>query len=425
MNSSDAASAAVAQIIDPAIGQMKEVNDNDSTQNLADVLHQQDAQAAAAAAAAAVQERQNEDQNGENKSGHTRILPREKSRFALDPDLNLNLGGDAHQSDGYGGQILSADCTRCKKPFPNEVNGKLYKLCPHCRDLQRERSRRWQTKTKKKNGACRRCGQAISEEDAGFVLCPTCRIALRTRKANRAAQGKCVHCSGPNDSPNNEFKVCQRCRDNDKLRRTKLEKLGACNRCAKPLLLDDLHNYKVCSRCRNRKKKGGSSDATHHVLSNVETSKQLAAVNQAAAMGLDLHLFNHHLGSDVQQQLQQVLQNSRQQGGKNEFLSPENFVQQLQNAAATSYVANAALRSKANLDDSKIDTSLQQAGQDGDDSKGDEKKFCVHCSNFYDANENPEEENTCFKCSEKADGKKDKNGKSELNNLFLNPEGRK
>lgn len=175
--------------------------------------------------------------------------------------------------------ILRSSCSRCKKDFDqhiiipqsNElskpiVEPKIFKLCQHCRDLQRQRSRRWQKKTKDKHGACRRCGSEIPPDQQKFVLCPSCRQNLRTRKANRAAQGKCVHCSGPLDSliiTNNktspktsgQFKVCQRCRENDKIRRTNLEKMGNCNRCAKTLDIADQGKHKVCLSCRNRKKR--------------------------------------------------------------------------------------------------------------------------------------------------------------------------
>ncbi|KAK6873879.1 White-opaque regulator 3 [Candida tropicalis] len=198
-------------------------------------------------------------------------------------------------------QMVRSNCTRCKKEFDqpviipkaNDSSGgqkllaepKIFKLCQHCRDLQRQRSRRWQKKTKDKQGVCRRCGSEIPIEERKFVLCPSCRQNLRTRKANRAAQGKCVHCSGPLDTsilvkdengnivtePNangdaeyeekkngrgtNNYKVCQRCRENDKIRRTNLEKMGNCNRCAQALDPSDHGRNKVCLSCRTKKKK--------------------------------------------------------------------------------------------------------------------------------------------------------------------------
>lgn len=96
---------------------------------------------------------------------------------------------------------FSSSCSRCKKDFTQPVSeSKTFKLCTHCRDLQRQRSRRWQKKTKNKLGACRRCGSDIPLDQQKFVLCPNCRQNLRSRKASRAAQKKCVHCSGPLDS---------------------------------------------------------------------------------------------------------------------------------------------------------------------------------------------------------------------------------
>lgn len=105
----------------------------------------------------------------------------------------------------------------------------------------------------------------ISEEERNFVLCPQCRQSLRVRKANRAAQGKCVHCSGPLGAPLDpslaalaspgQFKVCQRCRENDKIRRTNLERMGNCNRCAKALDPALQGKHKVCTACRQKKKK--------------------------------------------------------------------------------------------------------------------------------------------------------------------------
>lgn len=181
--------------------------------------------------------------------------------------------------------VILSKCSRCKKDFvqrlivPKDGNGdagaepKVYKLCHHCRDLQRQRSRRWQKKTKDKQGACRRCGTEIPPEEQKYVLCPQCRENLRIRKANRAAQGKCVHCLGPinaliikdenedggrRSSTSGSYKVCQRCRENDKIRRTNLERMGNCNRCAKSLSPSEQGKHKVCLSCRQKKKKLGS-----------------------------------------------------------------------------------------------------------------------------------------------------------------------
>ncbi|ODQ83133.1 hypothetical protein BABINDRAFT_159585 [Babjeviella inositovora NRRL Y-12698] len=181
----------------------------------------------------------------------------------LESNSNLDLQGNNHHEivhehapAALDVPFLAQECTRCKKDFNQPVGrGRTFKLCPHCRDLQRQRSKRWQQRTKEKPGACRRCGAMIPPTEENFVLCAPCRLNLRSRKALRAANGKCVHCSGPNDSINEDFKVCSRCRTNDKIRRTNLEKQGACNRCTARLSDDDLASHKVCYRCRNRKKK--------------------------------------------------------------------------------------------------------------------------------------------------------------------------
>lgn len=191
---------------------------------------------------------------------------------------------DEHRKIDSDNQIQSK-CSRCKKEFTQSLlvakdsfmgkfgtEPKIFKLCDHCRDLQRERLRRWQKKTKDKQGACRRCGNEIPLDQQKYVLCPLCRQNLRIRKANRAAQGKCVHCSGPinlliiNDENGDEngrrpsvaggfYKVCQRCRENDKIRRTNLERMGNCNRCAKALSSEERGRHKVCLNCRQKKKK--------------------------------------------------------------------------------------------------------------------------------------------------------------------------
>lgn len=183
--------------------------------------------------------------------------------------------------------VILSKCLRCKKDFVQRLivakdlrlgkvsaEPKVFKLCHHCRDLQRQRLRRWQKKTKDKQGACRRCGNEIPPEEQKYVLCPMCRQNLRIRKANRAAQGKCVHCLGPinvliiNDDAEDplgrrssnpgSYKVCQRCRENDKIRRTNLERMGNCNRCAKALSPSEQGKHKVCLSCRQKKKKLGS-----------------------------------------------------------------------------------------------------------------------------------------------------------------------
>lgn len=148
-------------------------------------------------------------------------------------------------------QAVDSDCTRCRKGFKNPAVGKAFKLCPHCRELQKARSRRWQLKTKETPGACRRCGVAVPQDECHFVLCPACRLSLRIKKSQRFEAGKCVHCSRDNDST--EFKVCLRCRSLDKDRRQDLEQHGRCNRCADALSGDDL-NHKICITCRIRKR---------------------------------------------------------------------------------------------------------------------------------------------------------------------------
>lgn len=192
-----------------------------------------------------------------------------------------HLPEEVQPKDHNGDQMLQLVCSRCKKEFfqpviiPQAPSGgrslkalaepKLFRLCQHCRDLQRQRLRRWQKKTRDKSGACRRCANEIPRDQQKYVLCPTCRQSLRSRKANRAALGRCVHCSGPlsssiitsETSGNNKpkFKVCERCRENDKIRRSNLEKLGNCNRCAKPLDQEDVGKHKVCVNCRLRKRR--------------------------------------------------------------------------------------------------------------------------------------------------------------------------
>lgn len=187
-----------------------------------------------------------------------------------------------------GDQVLQLLCLRCKKEFyqpviiPKARGGgrnskavaepKIFRLCEHCRDLQRQRLRRWQKKTRDNPGVCRRCASEIPRDEQRFVLCPTCRHNLRSRKANRAALGRCVHCSGPLSSsiitPGSSatskprFKVCDRCRENDKIRRSNLEKLGNCNRCAKPLEQEDVGKHKVCVNCRLRKRRLTQSSAS-------------------------------------------------------------------------------------------------------------------------------------------------------------------
>lgn len=91
-------------------------------------------------------------------------------------------------------------CSRCKKEFVQDNiststssgKRKTFKLCMHCRALQRERSRRWQNKTKGIQGACRRCGAKIPQgPDTRFVLCSVCRHRLRIHKKARCQRSGC------------------------------------------------------------------------------------------------------------------------------------------------------------------------------------------------------------------------------------------
>lgn len=146
----------------------------------------------------------------------------------------------------------TAVCNRCKKEFA-QMAAKQYRMCKHCRELQRLRSRRWQLRTKNKGGVCRRCATKIEPDPQNnFVLCLQCREKLRSRKVHRAENGKCIHCSGPNEEGSN-YKVCRRCRNKDRLRRVELERMGACNRCSQTLDEDD-KGYKLCRACRAKKK---------------------------------------------------------------------------------------------------------------------------------------------------------------------------
>ncbi|CDR45140.1 CYFA0S16e02586g1_1 [Cyberlindnera fabianii] len=196
--------------------------------------------------------------------------------YSVHPDLKVGMG---LVTDISGPRIEGQDlvvfnpkaigrskCTRCKKDH-TIVDGKVFKLCPHCRQLQRERSKRWQEKTRKRVGFCRRCGIIIPPDQTKFVLCSPCRHDLRTRKAQRFEDGKCTHCAGPNDS--REFKVCTRCRSNDKIRRKQLEEANRCNRCGHSLDREST-GRKVCSTCRLRKKSAAkvSQDAAAAVASS-------------------------------------------------------------------------------------------------------------------------------------------------------------
>ncbi|KAI5948898.1 hypothetical protein KGF57_005091 [Candida theae] len=203
-----------------------------------------------------------------------------------------------------------SQCTRCKKDFVqivnipteggNDMNGKaagggqtkLFKMCAHCRELQRQRSRRWQMKTKDRKGFCRRCGTEIPVKDQNFVLCANCRSNLRTRKSDRSLQGRCINCSSSMDSESNTpdgsfpkdikdprpssskptHRVCSHCRGKDKHRRYKLEQMGVCNRCAKTLDPHEYGEYKLCAECREKKRQYGQREKTGQGNSNEEPS---------------------------------------------------------------------------------------------------------------------------------------------------------
>lgn len=245
----------------------------------------------------------------------------------------LNDSGKVYNDENV--KYLRSLCSRCKKEFdqalivpktnePEDATGdkplvepKVFKLCQHCRELQRQRSRRWQKKTKEKIGVCRRCGNDIPPELQKFVLCLNCRQNLRFRKANRAKQGRCVHCSGPLDTSiinNSEdgterkeknFKVCKRCRENDKIRRNNLEKMGNCNRCAKPLLEEDIGKHKVCRNCRNKKKKSNLTDSINPINGMV---MGMGIPGHDQSMIQDMGIFNSYNQLQIQQQINQALQ---------------------------------------------------------------------------------------------------------------------
>lgn len=155
-------------------------------------------------------------------------------------------------------------CNRCKKDFA-QMGPKPFKMCEHCRILQRERSKRWKVKTKNKEGVCTRCGTELPQ-DSIYVMCEHCRGILRSGKANRFLEGRCVHCSGPN-SDEGVYKVCRKCREKDKIRRLTLEQEGLCNRCSM-VLPREREGHKVCISCRIKKKSYTTSNQTDLSLSS-------------------------------------------------------------------------------------------------------------------------------------------------------------
>lgn len=183
----------------------------------------------------------------------------------VDPD-----GDDMHPHNLR--KFPTAVCNRCRKMFA-QLGPKPYKMCAHCRFLQRQRSKRWQQKTKSKDGVCRRCGTQ-QPPDSKFVLCLHCRDILRRTKASRVRDGRCVHCSGPNiDDGTGTYKVCKRCRDRDKLRRVQLEHSGNCNRCAAKMPSGDSH--KLCAACRAKKLKENAAAAAVAAGNNLQLLDQL------------------------------------------------------------------------------------------------------------------------------------------------------
>jgi Skp family chaperone for outer membrane proteins len=165
----------------------------------------------------------------------------------------------------------TSKCNRCKKDFA-QMEPKSFKMCEHCRMLQRQRSQRWKVKTKQKEGVCKRCGTTLPLDlNNKFVLCEHCRNMLRNRKANRFLEGKCVHCSGPN-SEDGIYKVCMKCREKDKIRRLTLEQEGLCNRCSVALPKEQ-NGHKICLPCRIKKKSYNTSNNHNSSLHSTPTTK--------------------------------------------------------------------------------------------------------------------------------------------------------
>jgi len=329
------------------------------------------------------------------------IEPTRRNSTSFDPEKNSQDPSLSSSSQ----QFLRSVCSRCKKDFQQYITlphlaaktgkrnvgmPKIFKLCGHCRDLQRQRSRRWQKKTKDKEGACRRCGGPIPEELQKFVLCPQCRRNLRTRKASRAAQGKCVHCSGPLDtsiisddgreaevddgdagkttekSKWSSYKVCQRCRENDKIRRTNLEKMGNCNRCAKVLKPLDIGKHKVCHMCRHRKKKSmgntdvafvehGDGSGLNEIQSSDRITNSLMKMTQQTLPQVNHQLGNVAIQPHVHQQHPQLGQMTSGQSLENSLLHglQGNTVlhQQNQHELLTAEHSNAASMSASHLNE--------------------------------------------------------------------------
>lgn len=225
-----------------------------------------------------------------------RIPPIPKSTSINETHIGI---GDAN--------LTTTVCTRCKNEFNQFITKRLFKLCHHCRELQRERSRRWQMKTKEKQGVCRRCGSNLLNSENDYVLCEHCRLNLRSKKAIRVQQGKCVHCSGPKDPEDYNHKVCSRCRENDKIRRANLERVGACNRCTN-ILNEVEQGHKACITCRNRKRKiyilPNSTNINMGI--NIDMDLNMNNINNMNHInnfnGIKNGFTNHHIHQQQQQQ---------------------------------------------------------------------------------------------------------------------------
>lgn len=111
-------------------------------------------------------------------------------------------------------ESVVTQCNRCEKDFVQKkardqksARGRvgrvprLYKLCEHCREMGKGRSRRWQMRTREHGGLCRRCGLELETTDGEFVLCVKCRQAFRDRKHRRITEGKCIQCCEPLAEP--------------------------------------------------------------------------------------------------------------------------------------------------------------------------------------------------------------------------------
>ncbi|KAM9892889.1 hypothetical protein OXX79_009713 [Metschnikowia pulcherrima] len=136
-------------------------------------------------------------------------------------------------------ETIVTQCNRCDKDFVQKKAAdqqsargrvgrvpRLFKLCEHCREMGKGRSRRWQMRTKEHGGLCRRCGVVLGADDGQYVLCVKCRQAFRDRKLRRINEGKCISCCEPmkeedmEDAPGRENVVKRRCRKCRELRQS-------------------------------------------------------------------------------------------------------------------------------------------------------------------------------------------------------------